>query len=61
VYFVVTTITTVGFGDTLATSDGERVLAIATMLAGSVFLSFLIGALVETLANIGRTSHNAER
>jgi hypothetical protein len=43
------------------TSDGERMLAILTMLAGSVFLSFLVSVLVDTLAALSQQGQHIER
>jgi hypothetical protein len=48
-------------GDVLPTSDGERVLAIFTMLAGSVFLSFLVSVLVDTLTALNQQGQHIER
>lgn len=48
-------------GDVFATSDGERVLGIVTMLAGSLFLSFLISVLVDTMNAINQHGQSIER
>ena len=45
VYFTVTTITTVGYGDISATETNERILGIVTMLIGVIAFSFSTGAL----------------
>ena len=45
VYFTVTTITTVGYGDIYATETAERMLGILTMLIGVIAFSFSTGSL----------------
>ena len=45
VYFVVSTITTVGYGDIYATETPERMLGILTMLIGVIAFSFSTGSL----------------
>ena len=52
VYFTVTTITTVGYGDISATETGERQLAILTMLFGVVAFSFATGSLTSLISNV---------
>ena len=44
-YFTVTTITTVGYGDIYATETAERMLGILTMLIGVIAFSFSTGSL----------------
>ena len=51
VYFTVTTITTVGYGDISATETGERLLSIVTMLLGVVSFSFATGSLTSLISN----------
>lgn len=56
-----TTVTTVGYGDTTPTSALEEGLALGSMLAGALFLSFVISTLIELLASAGDESRRAER
>ena len=51
VYFTVTTITTVGYGDISATDTNERILGIVTMLIGVIAFSFSTGALSSIIQN----------
>jgi voltage-gated potassium channel len=47
IYWAVTTMTTVGYGDIQPTSPGGKALAMVVMLVGIGFLSLLIGAIAE--------------
>ena len=47
VYFTVTTITTVGYGDIYATETNERILGIVSMLIGVIAFSFSTGSLAS--------------
>ena len=50
-YFVVTTISTVGYGDMSASTDLERVYCIILMLTGVSIFTFISGALSSILSN----------
>jgi len=50
-YFCVTCIVTVGFGDIHAYNEGEMVLCIFLMLIGVISFSFATGALSSIIAN----------
>ena len=52
VYFTVTTITTVGYGDIYATETLERLLGILTMLIGVIAFSFSTGSLSSIISNV---------
>jgi voltage-gated potassium channel len=60
-YFCVTTLTTVGYGDILPRNDGERLYAIALMVLGIGVFGFVIGNIAVILANLDprRTRHFA--
>ena len=49
VYFVITTITTVGYGDISITSTFERIFCAITMILGVVAFSFASGSLASIL------------
>ena len=49
IYFGLTTLATIGFGDYYPISDTERVLAIALFLIGSVIFSLLMGVFIKLL------------
>ena len=57
VYFTVTTITTVGFGDITPGTENEKLYLIFLMIVGVVSFSFATGSLSSILANLD--SHNA--
>jgi voltage-gated potassium channel len=47
IYWAISTVTTVGYGDIAPTTDGGRVLAAAVMLTGIGFVATLTGAVAE--------------
>ena len=50
-YFIVTTTSTVGYGDLSASTTVERFFCIVTMLAGVTAFTFISGALSSILSN----------
>jgi len=48
-YFSITTLSTVGFGDITAKSKTEKLVACVTMLAGVGFFSFIMGSFIEII------------
>eukprot|EP00891_Asterochloris_glomerata_P007207 jgi/Astpho2/7207/Aster-x0763 len=58
VYFAMTTVTTVGYGDIIAQSAVEEITAMIIMLCGVLFFGILIGSLGEIVST---ASHNARR
>lgn len=50
-YFTITTITTVGYGDILATSSIEKIFCILIMLTGVIGFSFATGVLTSIIQN----------
>lgn len=52
VYWAVTTLATVGFGDINGYTNTERVLSVCWMFCGIYFFSFTIGSLTSFLSNI---------
>ena len=52
VYFTVSTITTVGYGDIYATESYERLLGILTMLIGVIAFSFSTGSLSSIISSV---------
>jgi predicted anti-sigma-YlaC factor YlaD len=61
-YFVLTTFTTVGFGDINGVTIAERIYCIALMLVGAVAFSFAISSLSSMLSALDtRTAQLRER
>ncbi|OMJ93516.1 hypothetical protein SteCoe_3492 [Stentor coeruleus] len=52
IYWAITTITTVGYGDITAKTDLEKVIAITLMICGVGFYSFTIGSLSSFLSTV---------
>ena len=51
-YFIITIITTVGYGDMPVTTSGEKILAMLVMIVGVITFSFAIGSLTSALSNL---------
>lgn len=49
-YWTITTLTTVGYGDVTPVTDAQKVYAIATMVAGIAFIGYLIGIMASILS-----------
>jgi hypothetical protein len=52
IYWAITTISTVGYGDISATTNLEKLISIIWMMFGLYFFSFTIGSLASMLGNI---------
>lgn len=62
IYFVMQTITTVGYGDITIVTPTERIICILLQLIGVISFSFASGALTSIIANIDQDEHkNAEK
>jgi len=51
IYFTVTTITTVGYGDISGTNATERIICVFLMIMGVIFFSFSTGSLTSMISN----------
>jgi len=51
VYFIVTTVATVGYGDITCATSEERVFCIILMMVGVLAFTFISGALSSILSN----------
>lgn len=52
IYFAVTTITTVGYGDISITTQTEKIFCIFAMLVGVISFSFASGSLASILQSV---------
>jgi voltage-gated potassium channel len=59
-YWAITTVTTVGYGDIQQTTDGGRIIAIGVMIAGIGFVAILTGAAAERFLAGSREAREAE-
>jgi len=50
-YFVLTTLSTVGYGDYFPFSDIEVVVSLVYILAGAAFFAFIMGSFIEIISN----------
>jgi predicted PurR-regulated permease PerM len=56
VYFTVTTMTTVGYGDMSASTKIEHLFCIVLMVLGVIVFTFISGALSSVLSNFDATN-----
>ena len=52
IYWTITTITTVGYGDIYATNTAERIIASIIMVIGVIAFSFSTGSLSSIIQNV---------
>ena len=61
-YFTVTTMTTVGYGDMSGANSMERVFCIILMVVGVIVFTFISGAISSVLSNMdSNSSEKAEQ
>lgn len=58
VYWVFVTVSSVGFGDILPFSTGEREYAIFTIVAGTFLYAYIIGTFTNMISNMGQDKSN---
>ena len=58
VYWSMTTVTTVGYGDIVPESDTERIVAIFCMMIGTLVYSFIIGSVSSIVASTDANQRN---
>lgn len=61
IWWAVTTVTTVGYGDIKVTTDGGRAIAIVIMLAGIGFVAILTAFVAERFVTAGREAGEHEQ
>jgi len=49
-YFAITTLSTVGYGDLYPISNFEKIIGTIIMLVGVVFFSFIMGSFIEIIS-----------
>jgi len=61
-YFVITTLTTVGYGDIYGTNDNERIFLVCVMFGGTLIFATIISNASQIVANFGASGnrHNAQ-
>ncbi len=61
-YFIITTLTTVGYGDIHGTNDNERLFLVCVMFGGTLIFATIISSASQIVANLGASSnrHNAQ-
>ena len=57
-YWVYVTVSSVGFGDILPFSTGEREYAIFTIIAGTFLYAYIIGTFTNMISNMGQDKSN---
>ncbi len=60
-YWAISTITTVGYGDVSPATDGGRIIAIGVMIVGVGFVAILTAAAAERFVVAGQQSREEER
>lgn len=60
VYYTITTMTTVGYGDISATNELERIFAIVIMILGQVAFSYGISALGQIITHMDQSTARFE-
>jgi voltage-gated potassium channel len=61
IYWAISTVTTVGYGDIYPHTDGGRVIAAAVMLTGIGFVAVITGAVAERFLSASREARRAEQ
>lgn len=61
-YFIITTLTTVGYGDIHGSNDNERLFLVCVMFGGTLIFATIISSASQIVANLGASSnrHNAQ-
>merc|ERR1711939_406245 len=61
IYWAMTTMTTVGYGDIIPTSDSERFFSIIAMIVGGAFYGYLVGSITDVVIRPGLAREYQER
>jgi len=61
IYYVLTTITTTGYGDIIPHNTTEQIWAMVTMACGALFFAFLIGSVVQIMTQSGAAARRAAK
>lgn len=61
VYYVVTTLTTTGYGDIYPCNTTEMAWAMVTMIVAALFFAFIVGSFVRTMLDSGAEAKRSQR
>jgi len=56
VYWALTTLTTVGYGDITPTNDAERTYALASLLVGALVFGFMLSSIGDLVSNVDKNA-----
>jgi hypothetical protein len=60
IYWALTTMSTIGYGDIYAVTNGERIVSIAIMLVGSVIFGVVVGGMTNMVAQLDSLNMRAQ-
>ena len=60
-YYALTTLATVGYGDFYPISNNERIFAVAIMLVGVMFFSYIMGNFIEIISSYDKKMGNVDQ
>ena len=60
IYWALTTMSTIGYGDIVAVTNSERLVSIAIMLVGSVIFGVVVGGMTNMVAQLDSLNVRAQ-
>ena len=60
VYWALTTLTTVGYGDIIPTNNAERLYALASLLVGALVFGYMLSSIGDLLSNVDKNAVKLE-
>ena len=61
VYYIVTTLTTTGYGDIIPCNTTEMAWSMITMIVAALFFAFIVGSFVRTMMDSGAEAKRSQR